>query len=351
MSEVDSQPGAPGRIQRVDADEISVVALANSLLRHRRLIGILAVVGLLVGGVFGMLQPRRFTSHGSFTTDDRSSGASASLSQLGLAGLLGGGNQSSQMYLDLLSSPVILGPVLDSTYSVTEDGKARRTTLTKLYDGDAENSLKARANALDKLAKQIKAEIRPGGAVSVDVTTTDRSLSQQIASRVFGRLNAFNMERRQQRASTEREFNEERLAAARVELRAAEGRLESFLQDNRAYRNSPTLVLEQDRLQREVTFRQALYTSVAQAYEQARMEEVRNTPTATVLEPPDFPLREAPRWGGLKSGSTGLVVGLILGLVISMFRDFFGRAVVANAEDSAEFVKLRDKQRANRGVV
>jgi uncharacterized protein involved in exopolysaccharide biosynthesis len=255
------------------------------------------------------------------------------------------------MYLDLLSSPVILGPVLDSTYSVTQDGEVRRTTLAKLYEGNAKNPIQARANALDKLSRQIKAELRPSGAVSVDITTTDRSLSQQIASRVFGRLNAFNMERRQQRASTEREFNEERLAAARVELRAAEGRLESFLQDNRAYHNSPALVLEQDRLQRDVTFRQAVYTSVAQAYEQARMEEVRNTPTASVLEPPDFPLREAPRWGGLKSGSLGLVVGLILGLAISMFRDFFGRAVVANAEDSAEFVQLRERQRASRGVV
>jgi uncharacterized protein involved in exopolysaccharide biosynthesis len=327
------------------AMETSVVALSNSVYRHRRLTFGLAIAGLLCGGVFGMFQPRKYASHASFTTDDSRNSASSSLSQLGLAGLLAGGSQSSQVYLDLLVSPVILGPVLDSTYTITEEGKTRRTTLASLYAGHAKNAVQARANALDKLASQIKDELRPSGAVSVDVTTSDRSLSQQIASRIFGRLNAFNLERRQQRASNERQFTEERLAATQSELRAAENRLQSFMLDNRTFRNSPTLSLQADRLQREVTFRQTLYTSVAQAYEQARMEEVRNTPTANILEPPDFPLREAPRWGGLKAGSLGLVIGLIIGLAISVFRDFFGQAVNANPSDAAEFSRLRQKAR------
>jgi uncharacterized protein involved in exopolysaccharide biosynthesis len=333
-----------------DPGETSVVALWSSLLRHRRLIGSVGLAGLLLGGVFGMLQPREYTSHASFTVDDPRSATPGSLSQLGLAGLLGGGSQSAQMYLDLLTSTVILGPVLDSTYTVADKGRSRRVVLGKLYGGDIKDSIKARAKALDKLTGQIKAELRPSGVVSVDVTTPDRALSQQIASQIVGRLNVFNLERRQQHASTEREFNAERLAATKADLRAAEEQLQLFLQENRAYQSSPTLTIQEERLQRAVAFRQALYTSVAQAYEQARMEEARNTPTASILEAPDLPLRVAPRWGGLKAGSLGLVVGLILGLLVGVFTDFFRRAIVANPSDAEALAHLREKERGSHAI-
>lgn len=331
--------------------ETSVVALWNSVIRHRRLIGSVSVAGLLLGGVYGMLQPREYTSHASFTVDDPRSATTGSLSQLGLAGLLSGTSQSAQMYLDLLTSRVILGPVLDSTYTFSVNGRSQRIVLGKFYGGDIKDSIKARAKALDKLTGQVKAELHPSGVISIDVTTPDRTLSQQIASRIVGRLNTFNLERRQQHASTEREFNAQRLAATQADLRAAEEQLQAFLQENRAYQSSPTLAMQEDRLQRAVAFRQALYTSVAQAYEQARMEEARNTPTASILEAPDLPLRVAPRWGGLKAGSLGFVVGLILGLLIAVFRDFFGRGIIANPSDAEELALLREKQRGSHAIV
>lgn len=336
MAQADLRSSAAVRLTPADPDETSVLALWRSIANRRMLIGSLAAAGVLIGGVTGMLRPRTYTSHASFTTDDQRGNISSSLGQLGLSGLLGGGSQSAQLFLDLLSSRVILEPVLDSTYTVTEDHTSRRVTLAKLYAGNESNPIKARAKALDKLGSEAKAELRPGGAVSVDVTTTDRSLSQQIASRILARLNQFNLERRQARAATEREFSEGRVADAAGELHAAEARLQSFMQENRAIQNSPSLTVEQDRLQRAVAFRQTLYTAVAQAYEQARMEEARNTPTVSILEPASFPLHEAPRWGGAKSAALGLVIGTILGLMIAVFGDFFQRVRVANPQEIGE---------------
>lgn len=332
--------------------ETSVVALTSSVLRHRRLIGGLSLAGLLAGALFGLTRPHTYTSHASFTADDARGGVAGSLgAQFGLGALLGSASPSAQLYVDVLDSPVILGPVADSTYTVTDGHGARRVTLVELYKGRANTRFDARENAIEKLTRAVKAELRPSLAISVNVTTTDAALSQQIAARILGRINQFNLDRRQQRAATETAFNEERVQEAQGQLRAAEGRLQAFMQENRAFTNAPALKFEEQRMEREVAFRQAIYTAVAQSYEQARVEEARNTPTISIVEPALLPGRQDPRRGGLKSGLLGLVVGLSLALMIVVFRDFFGRSSTANPSDAEDLAILRngssrDKQRA-----
>ena len=45
--------------------------------------------------------------------------------------------------------------------------------------------------------------------------------------------------------------------------------MKAFLVENRQFSNSPQLIFEHDRLERQVTMRQELVTAMAQAYEQA----------------------------------------------------------------------------------
>lgn len=318
-----------GRLSPHDG-ETSLALLFAAVWGRRRLVLWTAAVGLVVGGVFGVTRPHTYTSHASFTADDQhANSAGAIAGQLGLSALLGGASQSSQLFVDAVQAPVILGPVAESTYTVDRDGAVRRVTLLDLYAGKSKSPLERRAHALDHLKREIKCELRSSGAISVDVSTTDRRLSTQIAVRVLGELNEFSQNRRQQRATNERRFSEGRVAEAKAELAAAEDRLENFMQQNRGMRSAPALAVQQDRLQREVSFRQAMYTSVAQAYEQARMDEARNTPTVSVVEPASFPLTEDPRWGGLKSGLLGLIVGLAGATAYILLRDLFYRSVAA----------------------
>src|SRR2546428_650042 len=111
----------------------------------------------------------------------------------------------------------------------------------------------------------------------------NRSALSGLASELgLALVNTFNLERRQSRAAQEKRFVETRRTEARDELQVAEDRLKSFLERNRDYRNSPQLVFDQERLAREVALRQQLLTSLSQAYEQARIDEVRDTPVITV---------------------------------------------------------------------
>jgi uncharacterized protein involved in exopolysaccharide biosynthesis len=125
-------------------------------------------------------------------------------------------------------------------------------------------------------------------------------------------INQFNGERRRTRAKAEREFADQRQEEALKDLREAEGRLLAFITQNRDMSGAPGLLAQRERLQREVSVRQALYQSLRQSYDQARLEEVRNTPTITVVEEPQLPARPDSR-KLIQKLALALLVGLLLG--------------------------------------
>jgi uncharacterized protein involved in exopolysaccharide biosynthesis len=69
---------------------------------------------------------------------------------------------------------------------------------------------------------------------------------------------------------------------------------------------------------------QAVYSSLAQAFEQARIDEVRNTPVVTLVDPPNLPAEPDRRWLLAKVLLAALLGGII-GAFIGLVRDFLGR--------------------------
>ena len=134
------------------------------------------------------------------------------------------------------------------------------------------------------------------GVVELEVTAGNPGLAQEINQRLIDLVNEFNLRTRQSQAANERAFTERRLEEVRQELRATEDGLQSFLQRNRDYTNSPALTFQVERLQREVSMRQEVFTTLAQEFQQAKIEEVRDTPVITVVEAPS--LRSVPIPGG-----------------------------------------------------
>jgi uncharacterized protein involved in exopolysaccharide biosynthesis len=129
------------------------------------------------------------------------------------------------------------------------------------------------------------------GLVRIELQLPDAVMSRDVIRAVIAEVDSFNLKSRQSQASQERRFTEQRLAEAQTEKRRAEDELQAFLQRNRDFRSSPQLSFAYDRLADNVALRQQLYTSIAQAFEQARIEEVRDTPVITVVEAPMLPAR------------------------------------------------------------
>jgi uncharacterized protein involved in exopolysaccharide biosynthesis len=144
-------------------------------------------------------------------------------------------------------------------------------------------------------------------------------VSFEVANRLLEGVNKFNLVTRQSQAGEERRFTEERLTAARASLRVAEDRLERFLRANRQL-GSPGLIFERDRLQREVTLQQQVVVGLAQAHEDARIREVRDTPVITVIERPTLAAEPDPR-GRLVILMSGTLIAFFVGILAALMRD------------------------------
>jgi hypothetical protein len=238
-------------------------------------------------------------------------------SQLGVSLPSIDASQSPDFYADLLATPDVLGQLALTEYKVSVGGDTIRGTLVDLYDIDEGDSGKTLAEAIRTLSEKILdiSFNRQTSIVSVDVRTKWRDLSYEVAARLLDLVNEFNLNRLQLQAGQERRFLGERVDTARAELRRAEGALEMFLERNRSYPNSPALVFEHDRLQREIGLRQDVYSMLTQSYEQARMQAVRNTPSISLIQHPVPALRYDRLHIALKA-LAGLLGGAVLTFLV-----------------------------------
>lgn len=316
--------------------------LVNIVLAHRMLVvGFGLLCGLAVVG-YELVQERSYTTSMSFIPQARSaqapSGAAGLAAQFGLS-LPGSSTANSPLlYADLMKTKTILGAVADHKYQFRRDTGLFSGTLAELYRSVGDSRALWREEALRKLAIQVYAEAAlKTGMVTVRVTAEDPSLAEQLARQLLAELNQFNLTTRQSQAAAERKFTERRLREVEVELRLAQDKLETFLQQNREIRQSPALSFKQERLNRVVLLREQVYSSLAQALEQAKIEEVRDTPVITVVEQPTLPLRPDRR-GLVKKGLLAVLAGALLGLVVVFGRTYMARG---RGDASAAFTEFR----------
>jgi uncharacterized protein involved in exopolysaccharide biosynthesis len=139
----------------------------------------------------------------------------------------------------------------------------------------------------------------------------------------------------------ERQFVESLVADAETALRAAEDRMQTFLQGNRVI-ESPQLVFARDRLQRDITLRQQVFNSLVQSREEARIREVRDTPVITVLESGRLPTMQEPR-KSVQKALVGGIMGGVLGVLFAFLAQRLAIARETASPDSREFFGLLEE--------
>jgi uncharacterized protein involved in exopolysaccharide biosynthesis len=270
------------------------VVIALALLRHLRLlIAAPIILTVLVIG-FVLVRGRSYTAE-SVIAPDRSAGAAARLAgfaaQLGLGGVLGAPDEPVQFYGAVVESRELLRQVAEAEYTTTRGFLRQDTvrgTLIDIWRIEADTREEELAAAVERLREYVEAiaDIQ-AGVLRIRTTARPAGLAEQINRQILAYLNEFNIDKRQTQAEQERVFIEGRLEVARAELEAAETELAAFYEANRSYQNSPRLAFEAGRLERRVQIRQEVYRTLAQAYEEARIQEVRNTPVLTIVDPPE----------------------------------------------------------------
>lgn len=285
--------------------DLSPLWVMATLLKARRFMIRAVVVGAILALAVSIFIPAKYTTTFSFTpaaSDDQNAGGLAQLAgQFGVAlGGLAGQGQSPQFYADLLDTREILGPIATDSFATSSDSTAK-VPLAVFLDTDDRDPNRAFEGTLKELQDRViqaAVQSKTTGVVTVRVRTTSPQVSYAIAQRLVAAVNDFNSRTAQAQASAERQFLESRLADEQGTLRAAEDAQQRFLQTNRATTNSPELTFKLGRLQRNVDLHSGIVTSLAQQYEQARIQEVRNTPAITLVDHPTIAPLPDPRGRG-----------------------------------------------------
>jgi uncharacterized protein involved in exopolysaccharide biosynthesis len=293
---------------------------------------------------FFLFRPATYTVASSFRLQLRNNAISnltGLASQLGFQLPTTDGAQTPAFYVDLLRSREVLGEAVTHRYPSSRLPADSTEDLIHALKARGDTPGIRRERAMDKLDDAMTVVASPRtGVISLSVTLRDAVLAQAVTQQLLNEVNSFNLESRKSQAGAERRFVSQRLDEIKDTLRAAEDRLQAFLQRNRDYENSPQLTFQQQRLARDVSMQQEMVTTLAQMFEQARIEEVRDTPVITVIDRPERPVQRDSR-GLIKKGILAVILGSVLGLGVAFAREGMLRSGRTGSAELQEFSELR----------
>jgi uncharacterized protein involved in exopolysaccharide biosynthesis len=283
-----------GRLRHMMYAGVDLGRLPDVLWRFRaQVLALILGLGVIAGGGSYLLS-KWFPAGATFTIDTGQTPGALEGGLLSLTAQFGLGNlptQSPQFYADLLASRSLRERLLAAAFPLGPDGEPQ--TLFAYWGGTGDLNPKKRDKALIRLAKHfsVSADARTG-LVGFQLEGPRPDAAKLMADTVVAALNDLVIAIRRKRASSERRFLEERWSDLRDSLDAAEETLRRFYERNRLL-ESQELRFEELRLRRVVDRVQGVYTQVGTQLEQARIQEVRDTPALSVIDPPVIPSRKS----------------------------------------------------------
>jgi uncharacterized protein involved in exopolysaccharide biosynthesis len=290
--------------------------------RHWPTVVTYALVAGAVGGAVALLSPKVYVARASLIADTPNrnalpGGLAQFAGQLGLLSL--NDSRAPEFYRDLMRSRRVLTELANAR--IHDPATGEPVALYRAYSQGRIDSLTPRKT--EQVLRQLNGLLQTtvdsrtgsirvalGGPTAVEAAEaldTLLSLTNQVA--------VINL---RSRASARRQFAEAQVAQARANLEQAEDSLRRFYEHNRRVADSPSLQFEEARLRRRVDLRQELYVVLNRELEQARLDEVRDTPILNIIDPPVPPARhEKPQRRTLTVlaaflGALAAVAGLVI---------------------------------------
>lgn len=304
-----------------------------------RLLALAAVLGGVLGVIVGFVLPKRYTATMRFTAQSSEGGGIGS-SLAALAGQFGvdipigaaGGGMPPQFYGDLLVTREVLEPVVTGRYARQDGDSVDLQTFIGARRGTPRRRIEV---ASKKLLRRTAVSVHKSGLVTVTVSLGDPAVAAGVANALLVELNRFTVERLQFQSRQQRIFAEQRLESAQAELRDAEDAEAQFIERNRSFQQSPTLRAQLARLQRVTQTKQEIVATLSRAFEESRVQEVKDMPTLTTVENAVPPAKKSwPRRSFV--AALGALAALGLAVTVIWVTDWFAEARRTGREDVVE---------------
>jgi len=249
-------------------------------------------------------------------------------------------SEPNWVYPEIIKSRTLARSMLKRKFDTKQFGPQKSLLQILTYGNDEpEFSIDTlEILALEGLIKKINlSEDRKTRILTLTLSASEPQFASDIISALIEELDAHQKQYNKAITSKTRKFIEERIVAVGKELREAEEILKDFTVSNRRIENSPLLLLEQQRLAREVSVPVGVFTTLKQQLETTKIEEVKESDYVIVLDPPEAPLkRSGPnrRKMVIFAGFLGIGLGIAIGFLKEYIED-------SKIEDREKFIQFK----------
>ena len=201
----------------------------------------------------------------------------------------------SQLFPDIVKSRDFNISLLNRTfyYESKVSGQPLIKILTGRIPSTPNDSLRLITRGLGRLKRMVRViPNKVNSVIKISVTAWHPRLASELASAVIDELDEFQRRFKTEKIKEKRIFIDGRMVEVKNQLVKVEENLKIFRQQNKN-RNSPALMLQEERLERDVTVQTEIYITLLQESELAQIEEVENTRMIVILDSPMTPLNSS----------------------------------------------------------
>lgn len=369
--------GSPGQGTSAHEDEVSLLDILLVLVRNKMLIGRTVLVFALLGTTYAVLASAEFTSSTRVVRESQAQGGEVALpggiSPGAISGLgidIGGTSSglTPQAFPDVLEGrkvrlsvvrdtfrfpdverpmtfvdyvnrpPGALDLVLNYTLKLPWTLKSALGNAISDSPAPAETTeagepalTKEEDESLGVISEMVSTSVnQESGLMTISVVASSPRLAADLTESFLDHFTTRVREIRTEKVRERLDFVERRFQEVGTELEAAEDRLAEFLERNQNP-NSARLQFQRDRLERQVSFKEQLYSELQSQLTQTRLDLQRRQPVVTVVEEPVPPVdRSAPRRTFIVL--LMVVVGILFGVVGAFLRVYFRSASNSSVE-------------------
>ena len=282
----------------IDLNEFSfTIFFANHIRSFIIIPFILSIISLFA--VFFIFRPVYTSTAKILPIGDRSgsfSDMAGMASQLGLSMPMNFGNEIpwDEMFPEIVKSENLVQSLIKENFSSDKYGEKQSLFLIIEQEYNLKNKSvkfleKMVINEFNKMIKVSKSRLSP--IVTIEIDFFEPQVAADILAKVIEVAGKTQVKIKLKQISQKRQFIEERISEVTKALKNAEIKLKEFKESNRRVERSPSLKLEESRLEREVSLQTTLYMTLKSQFENVKIEEVEEAAMIEVIDGPIVPFK------------------------------------------------------------